>query len=72
MDYDVAGIGRAANATQQNTDAQGSIIRINSPSNLGNNEYYIWGHDGGALTPVTADIPSGAVQARLAKNMARV
>jgi hypothetical protein len=66
FDYDVAGIGRAANATETNTDARGSIIQISNAAGLGNNEYYIWGHDNGALTPTTAGIPAG-VQARLTR-----
>jgi hypothetical protein len=61
-DFDVAGIGQAA-AAAQNLSAQGSIVRIYGGVGLGNGEYYIWGHDGGALSPVTTNIPAG-VQAR--------
>lgn len=42
---EVAGIGRD-NATNFHDDAQGSaIVRINSPSNLNDNDFLIWGHD---------------------------
>jgi hypothetical protein len=64
-DFDVAGIGQAA-AAAQNLSAQGSIVRIYNPTDLGNGEYYIWGHDNAALTPVTTNIPAG-VQARLSR-----
>lgn len=59
-DHDVAGIGRIS-ATVLHADAQGTgIVRINNPSNLGNNEYLLWGHDGGALGAWgVADYPAG-------------
>jgi hypothetical protein len=42
---EVAGIGRTS-STDFHLDAQGSsIVRINTPSDLGNAEYMIWGHD---------------------------
>jgi hypothetical protein len=64
FDYEVAGIGRV-NASNIHNDAQGtSILRILSPSNLGNNEYLIWGHNNGALSATNStDVPAG-VQAR--------
>ncbi|MBL1144106.1 MAG: T9SS type A sorting domain-containing protein [Bacteroidetes bacterium] len=59
-DYDVAGIGQAADGSKHE-DAQGTgIIRIKSPSNLGNNEYLFWGHDNGALDSyLVTDLPTG-------------
>ena len=63
-DYDVAGIGQEAGGN--NVDAEASIIRIFDPIGLANGEYYLWGHDNGALTPTTAGIPTG-VQARLTR-----
>lgn len=48
-DHDVAGIGRI-DAANLHTDAQGTgIVRILNPSNLGNNEFLIWGHDNAIL-----------------------
>ncbi|WP_408039173.1 hypothetical protein [Tenacibaculum amylolyticum] len=48
-DHEVAGIGRI-DASNLHTDAQGTgIVRILNPSNLGNNEFLIWGHDNAAL-----------------------
>ena len=63
-DFEVAGIGQASDGSNH-TDAQGTgIVRINSPSNLDNDEYLIWGHDNGIQKATeTADVPVG-VQAR--------
>lgn len=63
-DYDVAGIGRAS-STDLVTDAKGSgLVRINNARNLGNNEYMLWGHDGGANSAnIITGLPTG-VQAR--------
>ncbi|MCB0491096.1 MAG: T9SS type A sorting domain-containing protein [Cyclobacteriaceae bacterium] len=61
-DFDVAGIGRI-NASNLHNDAQGTgIVRILNPTNLGDNEFLLWGSNGMALTPlVTTDVPSGVV-----------
>jgi Secretion system C-terminal sorting domain len=64
-DYDVAGIGQSG-AGSNNLDAQASIIRLFGATGLGDGEYYLWGHDNGALAPTTSGIPAG-VQARLTK-----
>ena len=72
FDYDVAGVGQAANNTQTNLTAQSSIVTVDISSGatgLGNNEYYIWGHNNGALTPTNAGLPLG-VQARLLRTWA--
>ena len=60
-DFDVAGIGQASDGTNH-TDAQSSIVRINNPAGLANGEFYIWGHDNGALTATTVGIPAGVVE----------
>lgn len=59
-DHEMAGIGRI-NGANQHTDAQGSsVLRINNPSGLGNNEFMLWGHDNGALGSWgSTDVPSG-------------
>lgn len=45
-DFDVAGIGRV-DASNIQDDSKGSgPIRILNPTNLGNNEFMLWGHDG--------------------------
>ncbi|MGG8497051.1 hypothetical protein ACQY1Q_11575 [Tenacibaculum sp. TC6] len=44
-DHDVAGIGRV-NITNLHTDSQGTgLVRILNPSNLNDNEFFMWGHD---------------------------
>lgn len=60
-DYEVAGIGQAANGSQ-NLTAQGEgLVKISNASNLGNDEFLMWGHDNSDITiglPVSF-IPSG-------------
>lgn len=49
-DFDVAGIGKIQNTNQQ-LDSQGTgIIRVLNAEDLDNNEFFMWGHDNGALT----------------------
>jgi hypothetical protein len=63
-DFEVAGIGRV-DASNIHDDAQGSgMVRVLNPTNLGNNEFFIWGHDNGIAQAInTTDIPGG-IQAR--------
>ena len=63
-DHDVAGIGRV-DASNLISDAQGTgIVRILNPTGLGNNEFLMWGHDGGIQEATnTTDVPTD-VQAR--------
>ncbi len=57
-DYEVAGIGQASDGSNH-LDAQGSgIVRINTPSGLGNGEYLIWGHDNAAINLTSSDLPT--------------
>ena len=47
-DFDIAGIGRMS-VTDQLTDARGSgLLRISTPTDLNDNEYLLWGHQGGS------------------------
>jgi len=64
-DFEVSGIGRT-DASNIQDDSQGSsMLRILNPSNLGNNEFMIWGHDNGITNATnTTDIPA-SVDARL-------
>lgn len=63
-DFDVAGIGRL-NALNLHDDSQGTgIVRISNATNLDDNEFFFWGHDGGLLMAGNlSDVPSG-VEAR--------
>ncbi len=65
FDFDVAGIGQASDGSSHE-DAQGTgIVRVNTPSGLGNGEYLIWGHNNDALSSFgISDLPSG-VESRL-------
>jgi len=59
FDHDVAGIGRES-ATDLNVDAQGSaILRILNPTDLNNNEYFIWGHNNLIQQAIDSDVPAG-------------
>lgn len=66
-DYEVAGIGQEADGSHE--DAQGTgIVRVQSPSGLGNGEYLIWGHDNEALDSWgVTDLPA-TIQSRLARD----
>ncbi len=61
-DFEVAGIGRV-DASNIHNDAQGtSIVRILNPTDLGNDEFLIWGHDNGTLSATnSSDIPATIV-----------
>ncbi|MDC3337476.1 T9SS type A sorting domain-containing protein [Flavobacteriales bacterium] len=64
-DFDVSGIGRT-DASNIQDDSQGSgMLRIFNPTNLGNDEFMIWGHNNGTTNATnTTDIPA-SVDARL-------
>lgn len=64
FDFQVAGIGRIS-STILHDDSQGdAILRINSPSDLNDNEFMLWGHNGAEnYAHEFSDVPSG-VQAR--------
>jgi hypothetical protein len=57
---ELTGIGRV-DANNFHIDAKGpAIVRINNPSDLGNGEYMLWGHDNAnTVTPNTTDVPVG-------------
>ncbi|RED96654.1 T9SS type A sorting domain-containing protein [Marinoscillum furvescens] len=64
-DFDVAGIGRE-NALAYENDGQGEgILRMRNPSDLGDDEYLIWGHNNALLEAGNeSDVPAG-VEGRL-------
>jgi hypothetical protein len=68
FDYDVAGIGRI-DVSNFHNDAQGTgIVRISNPTNLGDDEFLIWGHDNGTLsTDNTTDVSSSQTRTRLSR-----
>ncbi len=66
FDHDVAGIGQV-NASNRHDEAKGGIVKISNPSNLGNNEFLFWGHNGAPLPGVaTLDLPAG-IQGRFTR-----
>lgn len=56
-DHDVAGIGRVDASNQHNNSQGTGIVRILNPTNLGNNEFLMWGHDNGALSFTNNEVP---------------
>jgi len=66
FDHDVAGIGQATDGSNQ-IDSQGTgIVRVSGATDLGNNEFFMWGHDNSPLMLTnTNDVPSNASHARL-------
>ncbi len=65
-DHDVAGIGQATDGTNQ-LDSQGTgIVRISGATDLGNNEFFMWGHNNSTLLLTnTTDVPSSTSHARM-------
>lgn len=70
FDYDVAGIGRAADGSSHK-DSQGtSIVRIWNPADLDNSEYLLWGHNNATLTTTTlaaGDVDGTIIKERLTR-----
>lgn len=72
FDFDVAGIGRVSSSAYHN-DSQGTgIVRMWNPSDLGNNEYLMWGHNGltldgttNATTTSLSDVDGTVIKERL-------
>lgn len=67
FDFDVAGIGQAADGSNHR-DARGSgIVRMWNPSGMGNGEYLMWGHDGTILYSSTSAGVSAPIEERLSR-----
>lgn len=66
FDYEVAGIGQAADGSNH-TDARGSgVVRIWDPSDLGNSEFIMWGHDNTDIaTKNSVDVDGVVIEERL-------
>ncbi len=61
---DIAGIGKhldfGLNQTQSISQNSGAIIKVEGASDLDDNEYFIWGNDGGSKTTTqTSELASG-------------
>lgn len=69
FDFEVAGIGQAADGTNHK-DAKGpGIVRmvIQSPSSLANDEYLLWGHDNATLLSNLIDVDGTIIEERLTR-----
>jgi len=65
-DHEAAGIGRV-DASNIHDDARGtSFVRMNTPSDLSDGEYLMWGHDNGNITANnTVDVDGTVIESRL-------
>lgn len=64
-DHDVAGIGRV-NSTNLHTDSQGTgLVRILNPTNLDDNEFFMWGHDNATFQLSTGLNAPNIIKSRL-------
>ncbi len=67
-DFEVAGIGQAADGSNHK-DAQGTgILRMWNPNDLDNGEFLMWGHDNTAInSTTTGDVDGTVIQQRLSR-----
>ncbi len=54
----VAGIGRVDNSNIHSAAQSAGILQVSSPSDLGDGEYLLFGHNGGSITWTTAEAPN--------------
>lgn len=67
FDHEVAGIGRVNSSNIQNDSRGTSILQINNPGGLGDDEFLLWGHNNAGMgTWGVGDLPTG-VQGRWAR-----
>ena len=61
--YGVAGLGRVNSSTFKTSTQSDSTVTISNASNLGDGEYFIFGHDNGLINGyVTTEAPSGLIR----------
>ncbi len=70
-DFEVAGIGQATDGSNHR-DARGpGVVRMWNPTNIGNNEFLMWGHDNTLITSTTNAIGTAVdgtiIQERLSR-----
>ncbi len=69
-DHDVAGIGRVDADNLHEISRGSGMVKIKSPSNMGDNEFLFWGHNNGSLNSEgVIDLPAG-IEARLERDWA--
>lgn len=68
FDYEVAGIGQAADGSNH-TDARGSsVVRMWDPSDLDNSEFILWGHDNTDISNKDlVDVDGTVIEERLSR-----
>ncbi len=70
-DFEIAGIGQAADGSNHRDSRGTGIVRMWNPSNLSNNEFLLWGHDSTPLentsTIVGVDVDGDIIEERLSR-----
>ncbi|MEQ9415300.1 MAG: T9SS type A sorting domain-containing protein, partial [Cyclobacteriaceae bacterium] len=70
-DFEVAGIGQAADGSNHRDGKGPGVVRMWNPNNLGNSEFLMWGHDNTVLTSTTtaspADVDGTVIEERLSR-----
>ena len=67
-DFEVAGIGQHSDGTQHLNARGTDIVKVNSPDNLSNNEYLIWGNNNQPLSGFDdVDVDGTVIEIRLAR-----
>lgn len=57
--HDVAGIGREDATNRHESAFSAAVLGIGTPSNLNDGEYFLFGHDNGAMTWSSTEVPTG-------------
>lgn len=55
---DIVGIGSNSAQALIESENTSEILTISNPSSLNNEDYLLWGHDGGVITSTTSNLPS--------------
>jgi hypothetical protein len=67
FDFEVAGIGQAADGSNHRDAIGTGQVRVFSANDLDNSEFLIWGHDNGAFTGTTTDVDATIIEERLVR-----
>lgn len=59
--YDLAGVGQESSGANDDAESD-NILRLNAVSGLGNGEYVLFGHNNGAVSWSSTDVPADSLQ----------
>lgn len=72
FDFDVAGIGRVSSAARHSDSRGTAIVRMWSPSDLGDGEFLMWGHNGQSGTLTTTAVGTAVDGTVIKERMRRI